>query len=556
MCEIAENQDGARRAIDVGVAPRGGAARAVSPVQNIVSKWRQRMVRPVANLRYTLDLDRIQGGIVPGFKKDHQGFLLFTIGDLDGVKIWLNEIRQSFVSAKTVADAQAVRREVRRRNQPAPTSQDIWLNIAFSNRGLQKLRPDWEPSADDAFARAPSHVVTLEEFPAGLDPSLTKGGMFGDTAATTPDVFLIVGADHADTLAADLDQRVQRLAPLIERTLYRLEGATLGGAKEHFGYRDGISQPSPDDTLLDGWLREIPGDGGAPQVVAPGEIIRGYADELDPTQLQPDPTLRPWEANGSYLVFLRLEQLVGSLRATFKEQAELVQMSEEEFAAKMLGRWRTGARLRPGPVPAGPPEWDPSEAPIPASAYEADREGRTVPLFAHIRKANPRLLDPPNLAAGEPDIGLEADDTPDPRRHRLVRRSVPYGEPLPPGDMSNNDFKRGILFCCYQSNIERQFERVMEDWLAGPEFSPVAGSPAQGPDPIAAGILRLNNSVPLKLPDPAGGQPEPVTLKRFILPRAGGYFFAPSLPTIDAIINGTAPPASVATGDIVEEAIP
>jgi deferrochelatase/peroxidase EfeB len=109
------------------------------------------------------------------------------------------------------------------------------------------------------------------------------------------------------------------------------------------------------------------------------------------------------------------------------------------------------------------------------------------PVGAHIRRMNPRA-------------GIDlADDVV--RRHRIVRRSMPYtdaGEPA----------TRGLLFLSYQAAIERQFEFVQRQWLATGELLRI------GPD---ADTLTGTRS-----PDDGG-------LPGFVTCRGGEYFLVPGL---------------------------
>ena len=75
--------------------------------------------------------------------------------------------------------------------------------------------------------------------------------------------------------------------------------------------------------------------------------------------------------------------------------------------------------------------------------YGGDPRGRACPLGAHIRRANPR----DGLPGG-------AQRT---RRHRIIRRGMPYGPDERAGD-------RGLIFVCFNASIVRQFE-VVNGWL-------------------------------------------------------------------------------------------
>ena len=110
----------------------------------------------------------------------------------------------------------------------------------------------------------------------------------------------------------------------------------LPNEREAFGFKDGISHPAIEGS-------GIPGTNPHEQPLKPGEFVLGYPDEMGGI-------LRPYRRrtllgrNGSYVVFRKLHQRVAAFRQYLKANASEPE-GEELVAAKMMGRWRSGAPL-------------------------------------------------------------------------------------------------------------------------------------------------------------------------------------------------------------------
>lgn len=312
---------------------------------------------------------------------------------------------------------------------------------------------------------------------------------------------------------------------------------------EHFGFRDGISQP-----VIRGTQRFS--KGASPRdVVEPGEFILGYRNNQNyypppttvrvesdsknrlPTVLETSPSrfpsfepgnsaIRDFGRNGSFLVIRQLAQNVAGFKDFLTEQVKKLEpydglagiegapIDEKWLAAKLMGRWQDGTPLvtRPGAdkLENGPKHLTRDND---FSYGMDDPQGLHCPFGAHIRRANPRdSLDP-----DDPD---EQSVT---NRHRLLRRGRAY-EFETAGEKTPN---QGLLFTCLCADLERQFEFVQQTWLRSPAFAGLQNEP----DPIVA--WQDPKQRVFTIPTPSG----PLRLhevKTFVTVRGGGYFFLPS----------------------------
>ena len=102
---------------------------------------------------------------------------------------------------------------------------------------------------------------------------------------------------------------------------FRLSRPPVGAADRGRGY-----EPTP----------------GSGPVIKAGEFFLGYPDEfgLQPALPKPEILTR----NGSYIAYLRLEEHVGP-SGNFLKQNGKTPDEQELVAAKLMGRWRSGAPL-------------------------------------------------------------------------------------------------------------------------------------------------------------------------------------------------------------------
>ena len=264
--------------------------------------------------------------------------------------------------------------------------------------------------------------------------------------------------------------------------------------KEPFGFKDGISHPAVEGS-------GIPGSNPGEPPFKAGEFVLGYRDETG--GFPPMPTPEVLGRNGSYAVFRKLHQRVALFRQFLRANSATPQ-EEELLAAKMMGRWRSGA-----PLALSPERDDPL---LGADAkrsnnftYKDDPLGLKTPAGSHIRRANPR----------------DASVAGAVRLHRMIRRGTAYGPPLPEGILQDDGADRGIMFVFIGSHLNRQFEFVQTEWVNDGVF---IGAPAEK-DPVSGandenGIFTVpRRPVRRRLQG----------LPRFVVTRGGEYCFLPGL---------------------------
>jgi len=450
-----------------------------------------------------IDLDDIQGLVARGYPDlKAASYILLRIDDPAATRAWVASLPVTPAPAK-----------------PA----DFALNIAFTPTGLTRLGlpPD----------------IVMGQFPNEFTAGMTtphRRRMFGDVGPSAPetwswggpsnpvaDLLLLIFASDADALDAHLSALDYRGVA----RLLRLDSFTELGGKEHFGFADGISQPTIEGLSS---RKDIP-----PNTIRAGEFLLGYENEYglytdrpllargqDPAGMLPvDPatSLADLGRNGTYLVFRQLAQDVRAFWRFFHGAAGGDARRSTWLAAHSVGRWPGGA-----PVTLSPDVDDPALAAANDFTYQySDALGLQCPVGAHVRRAHPRdSLDPaPGTARS---VALD-------KRHRLLRRGREYGPPVPwdamLSDPPPDEPERGLFFICIGANIGRQFEFVQHSWVNNPKFDrlydepdPVIGYHPPGAanfsipqDPVR---IRLNN------------------LPQFVTTRGGGYFFLPSLTAV------------------------
>ena len=376
-----------------------------------------------------LELADIQGTVLRNRPMPYFGaYLLFRIDDADCGREALRRLMPHVTSAEDWA---------------APADK-AWINVVFTASGLSRM------------GVSPDH---LEGFPRPFVEGMAARKVYlGDVGDSDPSnwdwphagngfhmgIFLMGQSEEARAAKLAIGHGAMRALPHV-RLIANLEVGIPPTMREHFGFADGISRPF------------IEGEGGTPlpgqgRPMKAGEFVLGYENELGQIARAGGPEAL-WR-NGTFLSIRKIRQNVGAFRRYLRDNAQGPE-GEELVAAKMMGRWRSGAPL------ALAPERDDPEVMTDVMRrndfdYSDDLDGRVTPVGSHIRRVNPRAA-------------LDGTIT-DARQHVLLRRGSAYGPVLPEGTVEDDGVDRGIVLAIVNADPARQFEFVQSQWVNDGNF--------------------------------------------------------------------------------------
>ena len=418
-------------------------------------------------------LSDIQGNLLLGFNTNYEHFLFLSFGGGGSPKQFLRLI-SPYVSVSSAYEVLKFRKLHRQRRaqlgQRETYLSSAWLNLSFSYTGIAKLTSEEEANSfgDDSFRLGMAKRSTFlgdpsDESSLGHQSNWRFGGtnnaidMMITTAANSKDQlqeFVALIKQHAQEQGIELQY---------EQPGERLPGKFRG--HEHFGFKDGISQPG-----IRGKLSERPGDFITPRYVAgtderkeyfakPGQLLVWPGQFLlgEPRQSTEhlyrkgriQTNIPNWAKLGSYVVVRRLHQDVSAFWGFVSSTAESLNIDAIEFASRLVGRWPSGAPLMRSPNSESPElgknafannhflfDDDTSEIEFSDSHYpgdlfpqaKADFLAKVCPHFAHIRKVNPR--------ESVTDLGKPEDNL----ARMILRRGIPYGPAIAGNpDLSDED---------------------------------------------------------------------------------------------------------------------
>lgn len=303
------------------------------------------------------------------------------------------------------------------------------------------------------------------------------------------------------------------------------------GSREPFGFLDGITRT------------RIPREGeAAADQMADGEVLLGHRDATGAVA-----DGGPFGLHGSLVVVRELAQDVEAFWKFWMHAAGDDAQTALLLASKAVGRWPNGMPLKPGDTQ------EPAlvEEQLQWSSFADDPEGDGCPFGAHVRRANPRDTLIPDAALSREISALHALT----RRGRMFGPDAPsawYPPPLRAAMQADAaaagsvdvdvdvgagiDQERGLMFIGLCTDLRRQFEFIMQNWLLAPKHAGLYNEV----DPLLA---HTGTSRDFSLPtggfcrhlNPVGG---------WIAPRGGGYYLMPARDALETLLQ--TPPAQPA----------
>ncbi|MCG6499523.1 Dyp-type peroxidase [Kitasatospora sp. A2-31] len=469
---------------------------------------------PQPKLRTNTD---IQGNILAAFNKDFTDFRYLHFPDAAKGRGWLSAILNTVATTNETEDFNEQYSFARRASGRDPALATVRCGVSLTFEGLLTVAVDPDQVKKD-----------LSGFPAFCAGAAARAEALGDAGESGPEHWLF-GSGTGDKVvhavlivAADTDELLNEKLKNLDAVenahqitrVHVDQGRTLTGplkGHEHFGYKDGISQPGVKD-----FHREDPDNKGfrdnhaGTELIEPGEFVFGHKSEAG------DRTAPAWMTNGSLQVVRRLRQDVAGWNKAVVEGVENFTgtMDPNRLGACLVGRAKDGTPLAP---PTGALTGLGSDRND--FDYENDPIGQHTPWVAHIRRTHPRAF--AGIGDGKP------------KSHRLMRRGIPYGPEFPGGADDGKD--RGLMFVCYGTSLEMQFELVQQHWANDPNFPPgdPTGAPhvPNGPDKV----IGLAGKAEIGLADGTSGT---VDMKRFVRTTGALYAFTPSISTLRLLAEG------------------
>ena len=442
----------------------------------------------------TVDFRNVQATVVSLYKCPILRHLIFRFGETGGAQAFLRELAPRV----TMADF-------------TDATPDPLVNVGITYNGLAALGVD--PALRnqfDAVYKAGPDPMALGDVPGSRsDPAGWWEGQFTSDQVHCV-VHLYLRSDDAVDPATDTIRALAQSHGLTELCPRKdggvLDCRSLGGAKLHFGYTDGISHP---DICWD----DVP---DTPAQINFRNFLLGYAHPKFDSAPESGPAAE-LARDSTYGMFRWLYQDVATFNRFLATEGPPLfphlapADAEELLAAKLMGRWRDGT-----PLVLSPDHPDPALAAGNDFSYASqDPDGLRCPFSSHIRVTNPRddPLDPVVKPDGVP---------------RVVRRGMPYGPPLEGTQDDGAD--RGIVGVFLCADIRRQIYKLL-GWIRENDFSPVYDPDRRRQDAIAANRAEYGVNTAFTVP----GAGKIASLPDFVHTKGTLFLLYPSRSMLDRL---------------------
>jgi Dyp-type peroxidase family len=426
-----------------------------------------------------LELDDIQSGVLRPRPTPYVAtYVLFRIDERKAGRELIRRLSDVVASAA----------------HPESLTRDTWVSVALTFQGLKVLGvpqaslDSFSPQFQQGMAaRAKALGDKGESSPENWERPLGSPSVHVVVTALSPD------AEHLESAMERARKAYRELTGVT--AIWRQDCHVRPNEREAFGFRDGIGHPAVEGS-------GVPSSNPNERPLKAGEFVLGYPDEMGDTPPVPQPEILG--RNGSYVAFRKLHQRVAAFRSYLREESSSPE-AEELLAAKMMGRWRSGAPLALCPMHDNPELGTDPRRNNDFLFKEEDPIGYKTPCGSHIRRTNPRDADIAGVA----------------RIHRMIRRGTSYGPELPDGVLKDDGVDRGLMFAFVGAHLGRQFEFVQSEWMNDSAFFGRAGErdPVAGASDGAGSFDVPKRPLRMRLQG----------LPRFVVTRGGEYCFLPGL---------------------------
>lgn len=441
-------------------------------------------------------LDNLQANILKGHGRKFAHHLFFELdkSKADSARTWISQFATTGITSakKQLQDTTDFK-------LGKTTDGGTIFTLSLSSSGYDKL----------ALAESrPASIPFRNGMQASADLLGDKIAYWEKPFKSSVDMLIIVADDNgltAKTNANNIIQQVSGFAGILLNQRGNVLKTKSGIGIEHFGYADGISQPLYLSTDINNQ-----------------QSTTEWNDSTDANLLLvKDKATSAANCFGSFLVFRKLEQNVKAFNLAEDQLVPVKdvdgKINKDLAGAMLVGRFENSlpAVKSSTGIQTNPPNITND------FNYTDDLSATKCPFHAHIRLMNPRNGD---TIAG------------DVSEQRITRRGIPYDDVqrIPEDrittisddllEQNQPDKGVGLLFMCYQSNIDSQFEVLQGFWA---NKGQIKGHLIGAEDSIIGQGANPDKTLPLQWQQPA--QSKPFDFHGFVTMKGGEYFFTPSI---------------------------